>query len=79
MITFYLPQSISNSPTKSTSYFYDYSKADFSGICNYLMDVDFSICTSTSDIDLVWITIKESILDALELYVPRVKILDLPG
>ncbi len=57
VITFYLPQSISNSPTKSTSYFYDYSKADFSGICNHLMDVDFSICTSTSDIDLVWITL----------------------
>ena len=41
-------------------------------ICTYLLDVDFSVCFDSNDIEFIWCKIKSSILEAMSLYVPKV-------
>ena len=42
---------------------YDYSKADFDSINEYLSHVDFSPCFNSSDVEFVWALIKDILLD----------------
>ena len=35
------------------SYVFDYSKADFNGICSYLMDIDFGLYIQCDDIEFI--------------------------
>ena len=55
-------------------YVFDYANADFVGLCSYLMDVDFSLCFQSSDIEFMWFTIKSVIYDAMLLYIPKVRL-----
>ena len=50
---------------QKSKYDFNFTKADLGGLCNYLLDVDSSTCTSTNDVDVIWSLIKNSILDAL--------------
>ena len=62
-------------PHKSPSrYVYDYSKADFNGLNDYLLKVDFSTCFNCRDVDVIWNHLKSVIIDACTIYIPKVKL-----
>ena len=44
---------------------YDYCKADFDSINEYLSHVDFSPCFNSSDVEFLWALIKEILLDVI--------------
>ena len=51
----------------------NYAKADLNGLQSYLLDNDLEHCLSTSDTNLIWSHIKNSILNACHLYIPVLK------
>ena len=53
-------------------YVFDYSRADFEGICSYLMDVDFNDCLLSNDIEFIWFTIKSFIFEAMSMFIPKI-------
>jgi len=59
--------------SKST-YVFDYSKANFEGLCNHLLESDFSDCFILDNMENVWTKIKWTILSAMHMYFPKVKL-----
>ena len=55
-------------------YVFDHSKSDYHGMCSYLMDVDFSSCLQSFDVEYVWFCIKSIIYDAISLFTPKVDV-----
>ena len=53
---------------------YDYSKADYNGLNNFLSSIDFSVCEQFTDIESIWSFIKDSILDGINTNIPKVRI-----
>ena len=60
--------------TRKPQYVLDYSKADFNGLSDYLLQVDFSDCYHSDDVECVWAIIKQSILKAMLLHIPKVRL-----
>ena len=58
----------SNFPT------FDYKNTDFDNLLSFLSDVDFSPLLNSSDIELVWSSLKELILYSISLFSPRTRI-----
>ena len=52
--------------------FYDYSKADLDGLCDFLLDWDFRDCYLSSDVEDVWSSIKTAIKVGVSLFVPTI-------
>ena len=50
------------------SYVFNFSKANFSNLCSFLLDFDFSACFQSHDIEFIWSTIKSVV--AISLFVP---------
>ena len=55
-------------------YAFDFSKADFDGLLQYLLDSDFTDCFLSDSIEHVWSVIKNLILHGMHLHIPTVKI-----
>ena len=49
----------------------DYSKADFAVLCNYLLDIDYSVCLQSDSIEYVWSYLKNAILSGKEMFIPK--------
>ena len=49
----------------------DYKKADWKGLSDYLLDVDFEPCYSSMEVDTVWHNIHAIVLDGCSIYIPR--------
>ena len=47
-----------------------YSKVNYSGTCNYLLDVDYSFLYSSIDTEFLWSSLKHIIHEAIALFVP---------
>ena len=56
--------------SSSSSSFYDYSKADLEGLCDFLLDWDFHDCYLSSDVEDVWLFIKSAIEVGVSQFVP---------
>ena len=50
---------------------FDFSKTNFTDICSFLLDFDFSVCFYSRDIEFIWSTIKSVIFVAISLFVPK--------
>ena len=50
--------------------FRNFAKADYVGMCDFLLDWDFSTCLQSTDVNLVWEDIKFAINEAISKYVP---------
>ena len=59
-------------PRPCPSSFRDYTSADYEGMCDYLLDWDFSECLASSDVEFIWAQVKFAIYSAIELFVPLV-------
>ena len=52
-------------------YVFDYSKAVFSSLSDFLLQSDFSNCYQSNDIEYVWTIIKQSILKTMQLFIQK--------
>ena len=59
--------------THQPSKVFNYSKADMEGLCNYLLDLDFSPCLASTDPEFVWSYIKQAVFSGVNLFVPVVR------
>ena len=50
-----------------------YNKGDYIGLNEYLLTCDFSVFYNVSDPEEMWITLKEHILNGMNLFIPKVK------
>ena len=64
-----------HTPTKSKySYVFDYTKADFTGMCSFFLDHDFSDFLQSENIEELWFYLKSLLQEAVSRYVPQVRI-----
>ena len=71
VITFFPTIHRASSSKIKPTYVLDYSKADYNGMCAYLMDTDFTVCFQSDDIEDIWSTFKSVIYDAISLFIPK--------
>jgi len=69
-----MPRNCSFTTESDSFYIFDYSKADFDSINEYLSLIDFSPCFHSTDVEFVWAQIKEILLDTIHQFVPQIKI-----
>lgn len=55
-------------------YVFDYSKGDYDGLNNYLLNVNFSACYNSSDVELIWSFIKSTTSEAMSIFIPTIKL-----
>ena len=53
---------------------FNYSKADWISLCNYLLDEDFSVCYDSQCVEEVWSVLKLILNEAMPLFIPKVVI-----
>ena len=51
---------------------FDYSKADWTGLLEYLLNYDFDLPFHDDDNDIVWVSFKDLFLSSLHMYFPVV-------
>ena len=55
---------------------YDYSKANWDGLCDCLLDSDLCLCKEESDVEDIWfIFIKHTVSTAMALFIPKVRLI----
>ena len=52
----------------------DYSKKYMQGLCDYLLDYDFTSCFSSMNVELIWSELKSIIISAIHNFAPTVKL-----
>ena len=55
----------------SSGNIFNYSKADWLGLEDFLLDADFSHCYSLPDVNSMWKCIKEIILQGCHQFIPK--------
>ena len=50
---------------------FNYLKADWSGLNNYLCDIDFYAYFCSSDVDYIWSNIRDVIMTGYNLFIPK--------
>ena len=60
------------SPTILSKQVYDYSKADWPGLVDHLLDFDFGPLFNNDDIETIWLSFKDLLLSSLYQYVPLI-------
>ena len=63
---------ISSTVKSKPGYVYDFSKANYNSMCDFLLDSDFSALFESMDIEFVWSVIKSFILEAVFLFTPKI-------
>ena len=75
----FFPSCISLSYSKpKPKYVFNFSKADYDSICSFLLDVDFSVCLQSSNIEFIWAMISSFLHHAMYLYIPKTSIRSRP-
>ena len=52
---------------------FDYSKANHPGLINYLSHIDYTTCEQLSDINSIWLFIKNNITREMNLFIPKIR------
>ena len=61
-------------PKVTPSYVFDFSKADYTGLCSFLMDINFNPLLSSNDVNFVWSSLKTIIYSGMGIYLPKVRL-----
>ena len=73
IISFNVSYSSPSTYINKSLYVFDFSKANFTDICSFLLDFDFNACFQSHNIEFVWSTIKSVIFVAISLFVPKMR------
>ena len=60
-------------PSHTPPVIFDYSKANYPGLINYLSHIDYTTCEQLSDIDSIWLFIKNNITRGMDLFIPKIR------
>ena len=63
-----------SSSQKKSHYIMDYNNMDLDGLCDYLLDFDFSSILALRDVEETWSSLKSVLTTALDLFVPKKKV-----
>ena len=74
IVDFSLSHSTTPLPETSPRYVFDFSKADYTGLCSFLMDFNFSPLLSSDDINFIWSSLRNTICYGMSLYIPKVRL-----
>ena len=74
MISFELSLSQTKSPRRKPLILLDYKKADWAGLCDHLLDSDFSVCYDSVDEEFIWTSIKLIAIEAMDRSIPKVRL-----
>ena len=55
-------------------YIFDYANADYEGLCDFLMDVNFSLSFQSDSIEYTWSLLKDATLRGMNLFIPKVRV-----
>ena len=55
-------------------YVFDYPKVDLLGLCDYLLLFDFTLYSTSNDIEVQWSTLKKIIYHGMDLFIPKVRL-----
>ena len=72
-----IPSTLSHSrqlPHGNDTLVFDFPKPNMPGLCSFLENSDFSHCFLSCDVDHVWSSIKLIIQQAMDLFLPKVKL-----
>ena len=58
------------SPKTTPYYSFNFSRGDYSGLNNYLLNINFTSCFLTHDVERIWHTIEHQIVTAMKLFIP---------
>ena len=73
MISFQIMAETPNYGLKSTPTIVpEYSEIDFEGLNDYLLNIDFSPCMTSCDVEFIWSYIKDHLRQGLDLFVPKI-------
>ena len=74
IISFQLSLLKSLTPRQKPRYVFDFPKANLTGLCNFLLDFDFSSCLASVNTEYVWSAIKQAIYTGMDQFIPKVRI-----
>ena len=74
MLSFHLYINMIKCHSRKSTVVFDYKKADWRGLCDYLLDCDFSACYDSQDVELIWSAFKLIVLPAMDCYIPKVRL-----
>ena len=55
-------------------YVFDFPKTNLTGLCDFLLDIDFSSCLASNNTEYVWSARKQVIYTGMDLFIPKVRI-----
>lgn len=61
-------------PTFTPQVIFDYTKANYIDLCNFLSSIDFSVCELLPDVDSIWNYIKDCITTGMHMFIPKIKL-----
>jgi len=74
IISFSVILPINSQLTSTPQVVFDYSKANYTDLCNFLLGIDFSVCELLPDIDSIWDYIKDCIVMGMHMFIPKIKL-----
>ena len=74
IITFLIPKSAPPPPQVASQYVFDFRKANYQGLCDYLLDIDFSHLYSSTDVEFIWSSLKNIIYIGMDIFIPKVRL-----
>lgn len=74
IIDFSLSHSVTPHSKVLPQYVFDFPKADYNGLCSFLMDINYSPLLSSDDVNFIWSSLKSIIYSGMNLYVPKVRL-----
>ena len=74
MISFYIEGCSPLSKKPESTFIFDYSRANYEGLCDYLFDSDLNSCLQSNSIEQIWSFLKETIHRGLHLFIPTVRV-----
>ena len=72
MTSLHPPSFHRNGFSTCNSYVYDFSKANYNSMCDFLLDSDFRALFESMDIEFVWSVIKSFIFEAVFLFTRKI-------
>jgi len=73
VISFCVNSQVHHSSSSDTQVVFDYSKANYPGLIDYLSCIDFSFCEQLPDIDSIWLFIKSNIVKGMDMFIPKIR------
>ena len=73
-ISFFIESNFPLNKSHKPVFVFDYKRANYEGLCDFLLDVDFSYYLQSVSVDQVWSFLKATISRGMNLFIPKVRI-----